>query len=898
MSDQLSGNLQENLLVLLCFSDTAAPFLVNALDPGLFENSVYKSIAIQAIDFYVEFKTTPKDHISDLLESKLDDPKTERVYANTLISLFENQDSINEVYVLSQVTKFIDEQRLKVAVVEAAHAIKVGNIEEAKSVLSKASKDEIVTFAPGVFFADTSQSLKFLSEELDPFPTGIKPLDEMKFGPAPGELLVILAPPNRGKCIGENERVLLSDGRYLPIKDIIKQKLSNSVSLDETLGVFVNSTISDFYANGKKDCVKITTRMGRECIVSKTHPFLSPNGWLNVLDFKEGDFIGVPRNLPMQGTISVEKELSSLLAYMIAEGCMVHGTCSFTNISLDIKEDFVHCAEYFGARIRTHDSLTDVCCNPEMWRMKNFKNPIVNLMKHFGIYNHLSKDKFIPEQVFTWDEKSIANFLNKLFTCDGSLYLEYDSYPCVEYGCASERLVDDINHLMLRFGIVGKISRNHKKGVFKWSTRNKEHVLGFIKQIGLSSYKKDICDKALIAIESYSRSTRNTYKDLVPYNLIDKMIEEYGRDSFNAFAKEKLQEYKKGFRKGINFQTLNEIVRQHPNLNLDKYVLKDVYWDNVVSIEEVGEVETYDLTIPKTHNFIASDMLVHNTFAMIHVGKTCVRHGLKVMHISLEMSEEKMSRRYIQAMFSFSTSKEEGQIAKFELDEMNRFASIDFKNVTRPVIDYRTDSKKIIMDKMKKFQGRWRLYIKRFPTNGLTIKGLEAYLDGMERFHNFVPDVVLLDYADLMQIGSTNVRIDTGNIYKELRRIAVERNLAMVTASQTNRLAEDAKVITIKHLAEDYTKAATADNIIAYCQTPQEQKIGLARLFIAKARDEERDQSVLISQSYRFGQFCTDATLMHDGRYWKEIDIHSAPDMNEPEDKKPKYQRRPMKSDK
>ena len=72
-------------------------------------------------------------------------------------------------------------------------------------------------------------------------------------------------------------------------------------------------------------------------------------------------------------------------------------------------------------------------------------------------------------------------------------------------------------------------------------------------------------------------------------------------------------------------------------------------------------------------------------------------------------------------------------------------------------------------------------------------------------------------------------------------------------------------------MAEDYSKAATADNIIAYCQTSEELKLNLARLFIAKARDEEREQSVLISQAYRVGQFCMGASHMSDA-YWDRVE--------------------------
>jgi hypothetical protein len=80
-------------------------------------------------------------------------------------------------------------------------------------------------------------------------------------------------------------------------------------------------------------------------------------------------------------------------------------------------------------------------------------------------------------------------------------------------------------------------------------------------------------------------------------------------------------------------------------------------------------------------------------------------------------------------------------------------------------------------------------------------------------------------------------------------------------------LGEDSRVISLKHLAEDYSKAATADIVLAYCQTQQELELNLARIFVAKARDEARGQIFLISQAYNIGQFCVDSTTITD-RYW------------------------------
>ena len=47
----------------------------------------------------------------------------------------------------------------------------------------------------------------------------------------------------------------------------------------------------------------------------------------------------------------------------------------------------------------------------------------------------------------------------------------------------------------------------------------------------------------------------------------------------------------------------------------------DLYWDRIVSIEYMGDHPVYDLTVPETHNFVANDMLVHNTALCLNIAQ-------------------------------------------------------------------------------------------------------------------------------------------------------------------------------------------------------------------------------------------------------------------------------------
>jgi len=163
------------------------------------------------------------------------------------------------------------------------------------------------------------------------------------------------------------------------------------------------------------------------------------------------------------------------------------------------------------------------------------------------------------------------------------------------------------------------------------------------------------------------------------------------------------------------------------------------------------------------------------------------------------------------------------------------------------------------------------LIIQQFPTGQLTMDMLRSYLENLQAYNHVFPDVLIVDYADLMYLDSAHLRVDTGRIYKDLRGLAQEYNIAVITASQANRQGENTPLLTRKNLAEDFSKVAISDNVITYNQTVNERKLGLARLYSDKARNDRRGDTVLITQNYNLGQFCLQSALVR-GNYTETIE--------------------------
>ena len=245
---------------------------------------------------------------------------------------------------------------------------------------------------------------------------------------------------------------------------------------------------------------------------------------------------------------------------------------------------------------------------------------------------------------------------------------------------------------------------------------------------------------------------------------------------------------------------------------------------------------------------------------LINVGRAGIQHHHKVLHITLELSQEKTYFRYLQTFFSLTKREiEQVRIPIFNRDDTGKFVSMNFGEMTRyPVFQKREEL-------YQKLQAMYHshLIIKEFPTGTLTMEALRMYLEQLKREEGFEPDLLLLDYADLMFVNPAQLRIDTGRVYVNLRGLAIEKNCAIATATQSNREGAESKNVRSTNVAEDFSKVMTADLVLTMSKTPQERLMNLARVFAAHARDEDDKKTALISQAYRIGQFSLDSVLMN-----------------------------------
>src|SRR5439155_806637 len=107
--------------------------------------------------------------------------------------------------------------------------------------------------------------------------------------------------------------------------------------------------------------------------------------------------------------------------------------------------------------------------------------------------------------------------------------------------------------------------------------------------------------------------------------------------------------------------------------NLRQLASEDIYWDEVVSIDSTGEHQVYDLAVPETHNFIAQDILVHNTSLALNIALHSALEAKKAVAIfSLEMSKEQLTERLLTEQAQIDAQRlHRGLLTEAEFDRVS-----------------------------------------------------------------------------------------------------------------------------------------------------------------------------------------------------------------------------------
>jgi hypothetical protein len=163
-------------------------------------------------------------------------------------------------------------------------------------------------------------------------------------------------------------------------------------------------------------------------------------------------------------------------------------------------------------------------------------------------------------------------------------------------------------------------------------------------------------------------------------------------------------------------------------------------------------------------------------------------------------------------------------------------------------------------------QKKRRLKISTHSNNTLTVTMIKNILAGWERLHRFVPDVVVIDYADLLVAEkSKEFRHQQNEIWKNLRALSQDRDCLVLTATQAGSKSYERNLLRMSDFSEDKRKYAHVTAMFGLNQDKhsREKKLGIMRINQMVIREGEFDitGSVTVLQSLNLGRPFLDSYL-------------------------------------
>lgn len=426
-----------------------------------------------------------------------------------------------------------------------------------------------------------------------------------------------------GCLLGDTLITLADTGEQVRMDSIVGKKNFNVLSLDSEMKI-VKSKVSSVFPSGKKKVHRLILKSGREIVASGNHKFLKLNDWTRLDKLKEKDRIAVPRIIKTQCNLNLSDNRLVVLAHMIGDGCYVeHQPLHYTNSEIELINIVKNAAQKefsINPRIVKQENWYHLylAANEKLARGK--RNPIVKwLDENLHVYGQHSREKIIPSQIFRLSEDKIKLFIKHLWATDGSISIQgkVKSGVSLYYASGSKILASQLQHLLLCLGIISTIRVSKKKGyedIYNVCIQGKTEQVKFLKEIGCVGAKSI---KVKEAIKFLSKIKENPNNDVVPkevWNLIKEILKKNNittREFHNnlGWAYSGTQR----FGNGVSRQRLNKIHEFLKDKELKSLAESDIYWDEIKSIKYEGIKTVYDATVPENQNFVANDIIVHNS---------------------------------------------------------------------------------------------------------------------------------------------------------------------------------------------------------------------------------------------------------------------------------------------
>jgi deoxycytidine triphosphate deaminase len=417
-----------------------------------------------------------------------------------------------------------------------------------------------------------------------------------------------------GKCLTGDTRVVDAEsGAYVPITEM--QFAKSTIGMDGW--TLKPAKVSALIPQGKRFVYKLRTKTGLRIRATPEHPFRMLGGWIPLERLRPGDRIAVARTIPVFGKTPIPDWEASLLGLMISEGqCHTPGhSPTFTSSDpalVQLLRTAVAASGLGEVTFKGQGTYGYRLVNRQGRGGVPLSNKAHAWLESYGL-NVRSGEKFVPQRIFKAPRQSVRLFLQALFGGDGGLYRASGGGVYLEYYSKSRRLIEDVHHLLLRFGIFSLIRE-------KWTalgTRacsvaitDRDQIACFAERIGFvpGCVKQQRLETEILPFIRSAGRPPTTNFDTLPSEawLLLAQVSRSAGVSLNSLA------VHPNPRQSVPYRAVSRVAAatQDPVLTP---LLEGPVWDVVEAIEPCDMEEVFDISVPRLRNFIANDFVVHNS---------------------------------------------------------------------------------------------------------------------------------------------------------------------------------------------------------------------------------------------------------------------------------------------
>lgn len=435
------------------------------------------------------------------------------------------------------------------------------------------------------------------------------------------------------KCLAGDTRIMNpTDGSYRTLKELYDSgEAGVVVALQDDQKLKPEGRFR-VVTNGRKPIFDLMTRSGRRIRATANHPFLTISGWTRLDGLKAGDRLALARRLPCGPGVGGDVRKWRALGYLISEGnlCHPHGVYYYSTKEDEVADFIAQLDAFEGCRTTIDRSKSAASVYVGNARQGK-KNGLRAWLEELDLIGKKATEKRLPEIACALDEAELSQLIAGMWQGDGCVHP--DKGGQVFYATSSPELAEQVQHFLLRLGI---FSTKHVKGFnyrggsktgFTVNVSKYENLQRFSETVGkrLLPGKRKALETILRKLEKAYQGTggiiaRGT-KDIIPASVMAGVRSEMalagiGLESFAKDIGISSRLFSDDDRRiGYSRPVISRIAEGLESPHLKALAESDVYWDEIVSIMPRGTEMTYDLEVPGSHNFVANDIIVHNSHA-------------------------------------------------------------------------------------------------------------------------------------------------------------------------------------------------------------------------------------------------------------------------------------------